>query len=188
MNLSIKEQKQHLRETMLEQRNAMPRRERNALSESICGQLWELIVKNKIRAIHSYLTMGSEVNVLPLLQKALDAGLTVVVPKTLKKRQMQNLVLHDLKNMEPGIFNTYHPKDSEEYTGEYDLIFVAGLAFDEKGYRVGYGGGYYDTYLAGQPEALKVGVCFPFQMIKEVPLEPHDIKLDEVYTSQYALV
>jgi 5-formyltetrahydrofolate cyclo-ligase len=118
--------------------------------------------------------------VLPLLQKALDAGLTVVVPKALKKRQMQNLVLHDLKNMEPGIFNTYHPKNSEEYPGEYDLIIVAGLAFDKKGYRVGYGGGYYDTFLAGQPEALKVGVCFPFQMMEEVPLEPHDIKLDGI--------
>ena len=180
MNLPIKEQKQHLRKLMLEKRNAMPRRERNALSEKICGQLLDIISKNKMQVIHSYLTMGSEVNVLLLLQKALDAGLTVVVPKTLNKRQMQNLVLHDLKHMEPGIFNTYHPKDSEEYTGEYDLIIVAGLAFDKKGYRVGYGGGYYDTFLAGQSKPLKVGVCFPFQMMEEVPLEPHDIKLDMV--------
>lgn len=95
---------------------------------------------------------------------------------------MQNLFLTDLKNMEAGIFNTYHPKDAEEYTGEYDLIIVAGLAFDKRGYRVGYGGGYYDTFLAGQPKALKVGVCFPFQMIAEVPVESHDIKLDEILT------
>ena len=182
MTQNIKEQKKYLRQTMLERRNKMPRKERSLLSEKICDQLWNLILEKKIRVIHSYLTMGSEVNVLPLLQKAIDKGITVVVPKTLKKRQMQNLFLTDLKNMEAGIFNTYHPKDAEEYTGEYDLIIVAGLAFDKRGYRVGYGGGYYDTFLAGQPKALKVGVCFPFQMIAEVPVESHDIKLDEILT------
>ena len=180
MNLPIKEEKKAIRSKMLEKRNAMPRQERNAHSEKICNQLWEIILKNKVQVIHSYLTMGSEINVLPLLQKALDNSLTVVVPKTLKKRQMQNLILHDLKNMEPGIFGTYHPKDTEEYSGEYDLIIVAGLAFDQRGYRVGYGGGYYDTFLAGQANAQKVGVFYPFQLMDQVPVEPHDIKLDKV--------
>ena len=177
----IKSRKKHLRQTMLEWRNIMPRKERNLLSKKICGQLWDLILQKNIQVVHSYLTMGSEVNVLPLLQKALDNGITVVVPKTLKKRQMQNLVLTDLKNMEAGIFNTYHPKDAVEYTGGYDLIIVAGLAFGEKGFRVGYGGGYYDTFLTGQNAAMKVGVCYPFQMVPEVPVEAHDVRLDDVY-------
>ncbi len=98
----------------------------NAHSEKTCAQLWDCILENRVVVIHSYLTMGSEVNVLPLLQKALEHGLTVVVPKTLKKWQMQNLILHGMKNMEAGIFGTYHPKDSEKYLGEYDLIIVAG--------------------------------------------------------------
>ncbi len=178
--ITIKEQKQNIRQSMLEQRNNMPRLLRNEYSGKICDQLWKIIEENNLQVIHSYLTMGSEVNVLPLLQKALDAGLTVVVPKTLKKRQMQNLMLNDLKNMEAGIFGTYHPKDTAEYTGHYDLIIVAGLAFDEKGYRVGYGGGYYDTFLVGQPNARKIGVCYPFQQLEEVPVEPHDVRLDDL--------
>jgi len=180
MNVTIKEQKIHLRKIMLEKRNEMPQQERDVLSGKICSKLWSYILENKIEIIHSYLTMGSEVNVLPLLQKALDHGLKVVVPKTLKKRQMQNLVLTDLKHMETGIFGTYHPKDAEEYRGNYDLIIVAGLAFDERGYRVGYGGGYYDTFLAEQVTAKKVGICYPFQMIEKVPFEEHDVRLDVI--------
>lgn len=181
MDSIIKAQKKHLRETMLEQRDKMPRQERNAHSGKICEQLWTYILENKVAVIHSYLTMGSEVNVLSLLQKALEHGLTVVVPKTLRKRQMQNLILHDLKNMEAGIFGTYHPKDSEEYLGEYDLIIVAGLAFAKNGFRVGYGGGYYDTFLAGQQAVKKIGVCYPFQLVENVPVEAHDVQLDEVF-------
>ncbi len=177
---TIKEQKKHFRKTMLQQRDKMSRKERNAHSEKICHQLWEIILEKEVQVVHSYLTMGSEVNVLPLLQKALDAGLTVVVPKTLKKRQMQNLVLTDLKNMEPGVFGTYHPKNAEEYTGNYDLIIVAGLAFGEEGYRVGYGGGYYDTFLAKQDTAFTVGVCYPFQVVARVPVEAHDIRLTKI--------
>lgn len=177
-SIPIKTQKRRLRKTMLEQRDKMPYTERKTYSEKICENLWDLILKKKVRVIHSYLTMGSEVNVLPLLQKALDHGLTVTVPKTLRKRQMQNLKLNTLKDMEAGIFNTYHPKNGTPYTGSYDLIIVAGLAFDTKGFRVGYGGGYYDTFLADQDAALKVGVCYPFQIIDSLPHEDHDIQVN----------
>lgn len=176
--LRTKAKKQQLREAMLEQRNKLARKDRQAYSAEICKQLWKLIEQKNLRTIHSYLPMGSEVNIAPLLQKALDHGLTVAVPKTLRKRQMQNLVLKDLKNMEVGIFNTYHPKDAAEYKGAYDLIIVAGLLFDPQGYRVGYGGGYYDTFLASQPKALKVGVCFPFQRVESIPTEEHDFRLN----------
>ncbi|WP_286744481.1 5-formyltetrahydrofolate cyclo-ligase [Roseivirga sp. UBA1976] len=176
--LRIKCEKQRLRNTMLEQRDKLPRKDLKVYSENICQQLWALIEQKNLRTIHSYLPMGSEVNTIPLLQKALDKGLTVVVPKTLRKRKMQNLVLKDLKNMELGIFNTYHPKEASEYKGEYDLIIVAGLLFDRRGFRVGYGGGYYDTFLANQKHALKVGVCYPFQTTESVPIEAHDIRLD----------
>ncbi len=178
--LRIKAHKKHLRQVMLERRNNMPRKKRNLLAKKICEELWNLIQEKDVRVVHSYLTMGSEVNVLPLLQKALDKGLTVVVPKTLKKRQMQNLILTNLKNMEEGIFNTYHPKDAVEYTGQYDLIIVAGLAFDNDGFRVGYGGGYYDTFLAPLEGAMKIGVCYPFQIMERVPVEAHDVQLDQV--------
>lgn len=180
MDIDPKTRKKQLRQRMLAQRDKLPPGERKLQSEGICEQLWELVLSRKIRVIHSYLPMGSEVNVLPFLQRALDHGLTVVSPKTLKNRRMQHLILTDLGKLEPGIFNTYHPRAAEEYRGHYDLMVVAGLAFDHNGFRVGYGGGYYDTFLADHPEALTVGVCFPHQIVDSVPVEPHDIQLRRV--------
>lgn len=180
MEQSAKEAKKSIRASMLRMRDDFSRRLRNEYSRNICLQLWNLVEEKNVRCIHTYLPMGSEINIVPLIRKALDHNLTVVVPKTLRKRQLENLVLKDLNNMEPGIFGTYHPKNAEVYTGAFDLIVVAGLAFDRMGNRVGYGGGYYDTFLAGQPRAFKAGVCFPFQMLESLPVEPHDVPLDLV--------
>jgi 5-formyltetrahydrofolate cyclo-ligase len=54
------------------------------------------------------------------------------------------------------------------------------LAFDAANYRLGYGGGYYDGFLRQHPEAYKLGICYPFQKVKQVPLEAHDVRLDAV--------
>ncbi len=178
--INIRDQKAELRSEMEAARQRLSRTERNQLAERICQTLWDLIELRDVKVVHSYLTMGKEVNVLPLLQRLLDAGITVVAPKTLRKRQMTNLVVHSLQDMEPGVFGTYHPKDAVEYQGNYDLIIVAGLAFDKAGYRLGYGGGYYDTFLAKHPEAWKVGVGYPVQLRDKVPVETHDICLDQV--------
>lgn len=177
-NEHLKHQKIVLRKAMLAKRNEMSQSERERISERICSKLWSYTLEHDIKTIHSYLPMRSEVNVLPLLQKALEKNLTVVAPKTLRKRQLEHLVMTDTHEMESGIFNTYHPKDAEVYVGQYDLIIVAGLAFDQMGYRLGYGGGYYDSFLSQNRNAKKVGVCYPFQLLKKIPIEDHDIKLD----------
>lgn len=176
----IKDQKHHIRQTMLERRNKLPRKERKVYSQRINDQLWDIILGSKVKVLHSYLPMSSEVNVIPVLQKALENDITVIVPRSLRKRQMQNLIVKDLKMMEAGIFNTYHPKDALEYTGEYDLIIIPGLAFDRSGFRIGYGAGYYDTFLADQSTVAKVGVCYPFQIMERVPVEEHDVMVDVV--------
>lgn len=163
---------------MLRMREDLSPQLRREYSNRICNQLWSLIDEKKYKVLHTYLPMGAEINITPLIRKALENNLTVVVPKTLRKRQLENLVLEDLNHMEPGIFGTYHPVNAEVYTGTYDLIVVAGLAFDGAGNRIGYGGGYYDTFLAGQMQACKAGVCFPFQLMDSLPVEPHDIRLD----------
>ena len=58
------------------------------------------------------------------------------------------------------------------------------LAVDEKGNRLGYGGGYYDKYLALHPATLKIGYCFDFQILKEIPTTETDVKVDVIVTDQ----
>ncbi|MEZ4948491.1 MAG: 5-formyltetrahydrofolate cyclo-ligase [Saprospiraceae bacterium] len=180
MNFELREQKKDIRATMLEKRDAFPRQMRKDFSNLICEKLWQITQARKAKVLHTFLPMGSEVMLFPFIQKSLENHIKVVAPKTLKGRKMQNLVVNNLKSMEPGIFGTYHPKDGVEYNGTFDLIIVAGLAFDKEGYRVGYGGGYYDVFLAECKNAWKVGVCFPFQIVNKVPVESHDIPVNEL--------
>ena len=75
---------------------------------------------------------------------------------------------------------TFHSAKADIYTANYDLIIVPGLAFNKNNYRLGYGGGYYDTFLSEHPEAYKLGIFYPFQKVESLPLEEHDQQLDGI--------
>ena len=78
-----------------------------------------------------------------------------------------------------GDFNILEPQN-EPYTGGFDLIIVPGVAFDRKGNRLGRGRGYYDRFLCQHLDVKRIGICFDFQLVNEVPAEPFDIRMDEV--------
>lgn len=80
-----------------------------------------------------------------------------------------------------GDFNILEPQN-EAYTGTYDLIVVPGVAFDKNGNRLGRGKGYYDRFLCKHLEVKRIGICFDFQFVDEVPTEDNDIKMHEVLT------
>ena len=170
--------KKAIRTQMLEKRDALSTSKKAAWDHDICQQISQIAVQQKLACLHTYLPMDSEVDLFPVIESLLKEGVKIVTPKSLPKRKLSNLVLHSLEELEEGIFGTRHPANSEEYTGAYELILVPGLAFDLQGNRVGYGAGYYDIFLEGHPDALKLGVCYPFQILNTVPTEPHDILLD----------
>lgn len=172
--------KQQLRQKMLSKRAKLHKQLKADYDESICQLLWMRIRQQDCQTVHCYLPMGMEIDITPLISKLLAGGLTVVAPKTLPKRKLQHLVLHDLNKLEKGVFGTSHPAGNEEFLGKYDLIIVPGLAFDKAHYRLGYGGGYYDHFLSCHPYACKLGICYPFQLLETVPVETHDVMLDEV--------
>ena len=80
-----------------------------------------------------------------------------------------------------GDFNILEPQN-EPYTGDFDLIIVPGVAFDRNGNRLGRGKGYYDRFLCHHLDVKRIGICFDFQLVDEVPSEPFDIRMDEVIT------
>ncbi len=178
--MSTTEEKKKLRQLILHERDQLDMNVKYLLDEHLIEKLKAAIAAKKVHVLHTYLPMGSEINLFPLIQFLLDSGITVVAPQSLPKRNLRNLVLRSLNDLEPGIYGTSHPKNSEEYFGTYDMILVPGLAFDNKGYRLGYGAGYYDKFLADHTIAWKVGACYPFQVIEKIPREAHDIQLDEI--------
>ena len=78
-----------------------------------------------------------------------------------------------------GDFNILEPQN-EPYIGDFDLIVVPGVAFDRQGNRLGRGKGYYDRFLCQHLNVKRIGICFDFQLVSEVPAEPFDIRMDEV--------
>lgn len=81
--------------------------------------------------------------------------------------------------MVEGDFHILEP-ENHPYEGPLDLIVVPGMAFDRKGHRLGRGKGYYDRFLIKYPEVKTIGICFSFQLLDEVPAEPHDQVIDEI--------
>ncbi len=128
--------------------------------------------------LHSFIPMGSEVNILPFLEDWVIGQRLLVTPKTLPGGKMEHYITWYPIELEDGMFGTRHVKTGEKYDGRYQLIFVPGLAFSPDGHRLGYGHGYYDRFLREHPEAIKIGIGFPFQLLDELPVEPHDIRMD----------
>ena len=78
-----------------------------------------------------------------------------------------------------GDFHIPEPQN-HPYTGDFNLIVVPGMAFDSNGHRLGRGRGYYDRFLAQHSDVHTIGLCFDFQLLPEIPSEPHDRNIDEI--------
>lgn len=176
--MTIAEEKKLLRTRMLEMRGELKSSEKNKYDLWICDELEKLIIARGFKIVHAYIPFMAEINIVPLLQKMLDSNIKIICPKTLPKRKLENRELISLRELETGIMGTQHPIEPNIYEGHLDFIIVPGLAFDSENYRLGYGGGYYDNFLIGHPEAYKVGIFYPFQKVDKVPIEEHDFKLD----------
>ncbi len=83
--------------------------------------------------------------------------------------------------MVEGDFHIMEP-ENHPYAGALDLIVVPGMAFDRAGHRLGRGRGYYDRFLIKYPDAKTIGICFDFQYVEAIPVEPHDQVVGEVIT------
>jgi len=154
--------------------------QKNIWDHQICKELLQIIKTRNFAHVHCYLPMESEVDITPLIAQLLANDISVITPKTLPERKLEHRILISLSNVEKGVFGTSHPANSEIYSGNFDLIIVPGLAFSKEYYRLGYGGGYYDTFLSKNAKAYKLGICYPFQIVDELPIEEHDQQLDGV--------
>lgn len=178
--MTIIEHKKEIRKRMLRERGSLDATAKSAYDRWICEALERIIRNRGYKVIHSYIPLSAEIDIRPLLYVLLDMECTVVCPKTLPKRKLENRILRSMDALETGIMGTQHPSEAHVYEGPFDLIIVPGLAYDSARYRVGYGGGYYDNFIISQPSAATIGIFYPQQQIEKVPLEPHDMQLNEI--------
>lgn len=123
-----------------------------------------------------YFSFGTEVATDQLIRLAFQEGKKVFLPRIGADRTMRfHRILPDTRLVSHVFGMQEPPEDAPVYEAdEQTLILVPGLAFDRTGHRLGYGGGYYDSYLKEHPEAKSVGICYSVQMSEDIPLEEHD--------------
>jgi 5-formyltetrahydrofolate cyclo-ligase len=181
--------KQSLRLQAMLHRDALDGREWRSMA--ICEAVQRLPVYASARAIHCYLAMRSEVDTRPLIARALQDGKGVVVPVVVPRAaELSHAWLDSLEAdaLAPGVFGTFNPRASRPATHEdWDLAIVPLLAFDRRGYRLGYGKGFYDRLLSISP-AITVGVAFAAQEVHDLPVEAHDVPLDWIVTENEVIV
>lgn len=128
-----------------------------------------------------------EVNTYPLIEKLWESKKRVVVPKcNPKDRSMQFYELQHFNQLETVYMNLREPNPKKTIPVSskiIDIIVVPGVVYDISGYRIGFGGGYYDRYLVNYNGNL-ISLAFDLQIVHNVPREPHDIPIDLIITEK----
>ena len=172
--------KKELRRTIRERKRAMTEEEIVSRSEKL-GQLFAQSEAYKAaKTIYGYLPYNQEVRTVPMLEQALKDGKRVAVPKVYGD-EMKFLYLDDLSQVEKGYAGIPEPiADGPVADDDTALVLMPGLAFAPAGHRIGYGGGFYDKFLAAEPNHPTLALCYEFQMLPELHTEEHDIPVDTV--------
>lgn len=177
--------KQQLRQTIRQRKQQYSSQQREAWSKEIEQMLLSHPRMQAARVVMLYYALPDEVDTRHLVDTLLKEGKTVILPKCVDKEHIEPRQYTGPDDLAEGIYNLlepvgkpYHDLDSIE------LIIVPGMSFDSMGHRLGRGRGYYDRFLAQVPRAYKIGVCFDFQRVKQVPVDDNDRVMNEVISNK----
>jgi 5-formyltetrahydrofolate cyclo-ligase len=179
--------KRAIRERVLDQRANLTEQQRAEKSAAICTAIAGIQEFASAKSILFFMPFRGEVDIVPLLNHALERGCTCALPKCGKDRSLKLFAISDLdRDISPGKWEIPEPKDClSEYTcDDFSVIIVPGVAFDRQGRRVGYGAGYYDRLLSAGRDVLKVAPAYAFQVVSELPHEQHDVPVDIIVTEE----
>jgi len=179
--------KKDIRADVLRRREALRRGEWASLSDIICDTMRSLTVVSGAGLVMGYVPFRNEVDVLPLLRSLLQRGARIVLPKVRKaERRIDACLVDDLEDLERGAYGILEPRSELRVDPrEIDLVIVPGVAYDESRNRLGYGGGYYDRFLAAlSARAVSVAPAFELQVVPQLPRDVHDRRVDIIVTEK----
>ena len=172
--------KKQLRAHIRAQKRAMTQTQISEKSAALGRLFAESDAYQQAKSIYGYLPYNQEVRTVPMLCKAIADGKRVAVPKVFGD-EMIFIWLDDLTQVEKGYSGIPEPiADGPVADDETALVLMPGLAFDPQGHRIGYGGGFYDKFLASEPEHPTLALCYDFQMVDHLETESFDIPVDAV--------
>lgn len=175
--------KQEIRQRIREQFREKTSDELQLASKLVCRKILnsKILANGRVLNVLAYHSLKDEVQTEALIEQLFQMGHNVLLPVVIG----DDIILKKydgISSLKPGAFGISEPTGqvfSADRYGEIDLALIPGRAFTKDGRRLGRGRGYYDRLLPSI-HCPKTGICFPFQIVEDIPCEPHDIVLDEV--------
>lgn len=183
--------KAEIRSRMKAERGFAREEDRLAWNEAICRQVINTGEYLNAGILFGYASFGTEADTGNILEHAQNMNKKIYLPRVEAKDRMEFYQIYDRSRLYVSKFGVPEPEPDKELiyladtsSQEKPLMLLPGLAFDYEGNRIGYGAGYYDRYLAGLPENyfLKIGICYDFQLLEQLPAGELDVRADLVIT------
>ncbi len=184
-----RETKPSLRERILGRRNAMDLKTRATLSRAIVRDIVETSAYRRSDAVMAYMSFRSELQTDEFVRRVLDGGRVLLLPRVNRRKGLLEVyrVRDPVRDLRVGTWGIREPRPDRCERVEphvVDFVLVPGLAFDRRAGRLGYGGGFYDKLFADglSPRSWLATGAFESQMVEEVPVNEHDVRMDVVVT------
>ena len=183
MDLNVR--KDSIRRLALAGRRRLTPAERTSFGAAILEQVTALPEFADAPSVLATASIHSEVPTMPLLEQVLAAGKVLLVPYVAEDGALRASPVGSIDELEPGYRGIPEPRARLPVeAASAGLVIVPGVAFDEQGGRLGYGGGFFDGFLAAAGARPRVGLCFETQLVEQVPMAPHDERVHIVVTER----
>jgi len=170
--------KEELRKKILNLRTRFNKTEEH--SKLIAEKFLKLPEVKTARTFLLYYPHKKEVNTIPIIKQLIKQGKTILLPKV-EKDQILPIFISNLSELKEGFAGIKEPKGKVYPKDKIDIVVVPAVAYDKRGYRIGYGKGYYDRFLSNY-KGKKIGLAYQFQLVEKIPYESHDIPVDIIIT------
>lgn len=188
-NFDIREYKKELRAKFKQLRRDMSEQTKAELDDKICRKLVSTDAYKRCKRLLTYVSTGIEVDTMQLIHTALVEGKIVAVPRCIDgTRNMDFYIITSDKQLETGTFGVLEPDPEKcELLTCFDdaVCIVPALAYDMEGYRLGYGGGYYDRFLSAHNGLYNIGIEYCSCTVSSLVRGKFDVAADLLVTDKY---
>lgn len=178
----ITKRKSDLRILAKQRRIELSEAYREAGGRRIAENLAALPEFSRAESVFIYVSCGTEVPTHSIIDQLMAKGVCVAVPKIIPGGEMVAVrfaAWADLRRAELGILA---PVSSVPWPHDFDIVVTPGLAFTRRGYRLGYGAGYYDKWFATHASTFKIAIAYATQLVTDVPTDVFDVPVDCIVT------
>ncbi|WP_040985280.1 5-formyltetrahydrofolate cyclo-ligase [Oceanobacillus jeddahense] len=180
-------EKKILRQKMLKYLSGLPEHEKKEMAEKLQKKLYTSPLFQKAETIGITISTDIEWNTYEIIEKAREEGKKIASPKCIvKTKEMQYYVWDQQDQIQVGYAGIKEPipeKATPIAANDIDLLLVPGIIFDKSGYRIGYGGGYYDRMLADYT-GTTLSLCIEKQIVDQIPREHYDLPVEQLITEK----